>query len=325
MTSTRPKPKVVIVGCGVSGLTCGICLLEAQFEVTIVTRDLPPQTTSNIAPAIWYPYKAYPPARVLNWGRVSLDMFYHLAATPDCGVSLLTLIELFEQPVGDPWWRGAVRHFDYLPAAELPPGYQSGYKVEIPLIEAPIYLAYLLSRFWQLGGQLEQVHLSALSELYQPGRLIINCAGLGAREIAGDEQLYPIRGQIVRVEASGLRRVINCATGAHAPAYIIPRRHDCILGGTATEHDWNMEINPVTAQEILAKCRQLEPALNDMPVLSHVVGLRPGRHEVRLELEWLAGQFPIIHNYGHGGAGFTLSWGCAKEVVELALTWPSQN
>ena len=320
MQANQEKPKVIVVGSGVSGLTCGICLLEEGFEVTIVADKLPPQTTSNVAPAIWYPYKAYPLARVLEWGRVSLDIFYHLAATVDCGVSLTTLIELFEQPVGDPWWKEAVRSFSYLPAEELPAGYQAGYNVEIPLIEAPIYLNYLLARFRQSGGQLEQRYLATLAGLSQPGQLIVNCAGLGAREIAGDEQIYPIRGQIVRVEAVELHRVINCATGAHAPAYIIPRRQDCILGGTATEHDWDMAVNPATAQEILEKCGQLEPALHGATVLAHAVGLRPGRHEVRLELEERSGHSPVIHNYGHGGAGFTLSWGCAKEVAGLALS-----
>ena len=319
MEAVTAKPKVIVVGCGVSGLTCGICLLEQQFEVTILARDLPPHTTSNIAPAIWYPYKAYPPTRALDWGRISLDTFYDLAATADCGVSLTTLIELFEQPVADPWWKDAVRQFSYIPPGELPPGYQAGYMVEIPLIEAPLYLNYLLGRFRQLGGLIEQRHLASLADLYQTGQLIVNCAGLGAREIAGDDQVYPIRGQIVRVEAADLQRVINCATGSHAPAYIIPRSRDCILGGTATEQDWSLEVNPHTAQEILEKCRQLEPALSRAAVLGHAVGLRPGRHEVRLELEWVAEQGAVIHNYGHGGAGFTLSWGCAKEVVALAV------
>jgi D-amino-acid oxidase len=80
-----------------------------------------------------------------------------------------------------------------------------------------------------------------------------------------------------------------------------------------------LEINPQTAQEILEKCRLLEPALSQAAILGHAVGLRPGRREVRLELEWLAGGRAVIHNYGHGGAGFTLSWGCAREVVELAI------
>jgi D-amino-acid oxidase len=320
MASILTKPNVVVVGCGVSGLTCGVCLLEQGFKVTILARELPPCTTSNVAPAIWYPYKVNPPTRALHWGRVSLDIFYDLAATAECGISLSTLIELFEQPIEDPWWKEAVRRFNYLPANNLPPGYQAGYTVEIPLIEAPIYLDYLLDRFRQLGGQLEQRQITSLADLAEAGQLIVNCAGLGAREVAGDEQVYPIRGQIVRVEALDLPRIINYATGPYAPAYIIPRSRDCILGGTATEQDWSLEINPQTAQEILAKCRLLEPALSQVAILGHAVGLRPGRPEVRLELEWLARDRAVIHNYGHGGAGFTLSWGCAREVVELALS-----
>jgi D-amino-acid oxidase len=72
------------------------------------------------------------------------------------------------------------------------------------------------------------------------------------------------------------------------------------------------------AEAIRERCIALVPALKDATVLEHKVGLRPGRKEVRLELEPLANNRAVIHNYGHGGAGFTLSWGCAAEVADRA-------
>jgi D-amino-acid oxidase len=308
-----------VVGCGVSGLSCGIRLLEQQFQVTIVARDLPPQTTSNIAAAIWYPYQVQPADRALIWGQVSLEEFYELAARGEGGVSLVHLVELFNQSMPDPWWQKAVRGFNRLSPPDLPSGYQHGFLVEVPIIETQVYLPYLMARFQHLGGQIEQRHVSSLAQLSEETPLIINCAGLGAGAIAHDPQVYPIRGQIVRVAAVGLARAYITEANPEAPAYIIPRQNDCILGGTAQPHDWNLDADEPTAQRILTQCRQLAPALRQATVLEHLVGLRPGRTEVRLESEWLSPQCAVVHNYGHGGAGFTLSWGCAQEVVELAM------
>jgi D-amino-acid oxidase len=310
---------VIVVGCGVSGLSSGIRLLQRGFAVTIVARDLPPHTTSNIAAAIWYPYKAYPIERVLRWGRRTLESLYDLMAEPAAGVSAVTLIELLERPAPDPWWCEAVRRFRQARPEELPPGYGGGYCVEVPFIETPAYMTYLLQQFQALGGRVEQRIITSLAELQAENRLIVNCSGIGARQLARDETIYPIRGQIVCVSAPAAKRHFIDEVGPGALAYIIPRRHDCILGGTAEENDWNLDSDPEKAVEILRKCRAIEPALAGAEILEHLVGLRPGRHEVRLELEPVAKRCAIIHNYGHGGAGFTLSWGCAEEVAALAI------
>ena len=310
--------EIFVIGCGVSGLSCGIRLLERGAAVTIISEKLPPQTTSNVAPAFWYPFKAYPLGRVQRWSRISLHEFYRLMAVSETGVSATTLVELYPTPVSAPWWAGLVRSCRPIPGQELPPGYQAGFQAEVPLIETPFYMPYLLTRFRQLGGQVEQQHISRLSDLIKPGRLIVNCTGLSAREIVGDEAVYPIRGQIVRVRQPNLgQRIVNALSG-DALTYIVPRSQDCILGGTAQEHDWNLDVKPDTAAAIVQRAQMLEPVLAQAEVLEHVVGLRPGRKEVRLELEQVAADSAVIHNYGHGGAGFTLSWGCAQEVAELA-------
>ncbi len=318
----KVKQNTTILGSGVSGLTCGIRLLEAGFGVTIVARDLPLDTTSNRAAAIWYPYAAYPRDRVLAWGRVTLDEFYRLMDEQDSGVSAVTVCELFDQPTPDPWWRDVVRRFAHTSTADLPSGYQDGYTVELPLIETPIYLRYLMRRFADAGGTIEQRAVSTLDELFGENRLVVNCAGLGAREVAHDNEVYPIRGQTVRVRRTpAMRRWWLDEEGHNALLYIIPRSQDCILGGTGQEGDWSLDVNPDTAADILRKCQSLEPALKDAEIIEHRVGLRPGRKTVRVELEPVGNECAVIHNYGHGGAGFTLSWGCADEVAQLALAF----
>jgi len=175
---------------------------------------------------------------------------------------------------------------------------------------------------------IEQGEVGDLTAVTTTAPLIINCAGLGARELVGDELLYPIRGQIVRVAANGVGTTqrLRALPGLRAfiddhshlsLAYIIPRRDGVVLGGTAEAGDWNLAVDEATAVTILQKCLQLEPRLKDAQILEHLVGLRPGRPQVRLEAERLTKDCTIIHNYGHGGAGFTLSWGCAAEVAEL--------
>lgn len=310
--------EVLIIGCGVSGLSCGIRLRQRGWRVRIVARELPPQTTSNVAAAIWYPYRAYPEERVLAWSAVSFQEFLRLTAVPAAGISLTTLIEPYQWPVADPWWRSAVHHFRRATAAELPPGYVDGYVAEVPLIETPLYMNYLMTRFQALGGVIEQREVADLTAVADQYPVIINCAGLGARELVGDTALYPIRGQIMRVTAvPGLRAWID-EHSDRGLTYIIPRQDGVILGGTAQEGDWQLAVDGETAVHIRQNCVQLEPRLLDAQILEHRVGLRPGRPEVRLEAETLTPTCTVIHNYGHGGAGFTLSWGCADEVVLLA-------
>ncbi len=316
------KHSVIVIGCGVAGLSCGIRFLEAGFAVKILARDLPPHTTSNAAAAIWYPYKVSPQSRVIQWGSIAFEKYSQLAHIPESGVSTIPLIELFLQSAPDPWWKDAVKNFRHASTEELPPGYQDGYLMEVPLIDTSIYMNYLLSQFRQLGGIVVQQTISSLSELSQEKCLVVNCAGLGAREIANDLSVYPIRGQIMRVHAAELKYglIDENSESELSLAYIVPREKDCILGGTAEENNWNLLVEQSTAEDILDKCCRLVPILEGAEVLQHIVGLRPARAEVRLERENLSSGLRVIHNYGHGGAGFTLSWGCAEEVLQLALS-----
>jgi D-amino-acid oxidase len=309
--------KALIVGCGVSGLSCGLRLLEAGFDARIWARDLPPRTTSNVAAAVWYPYKAYPEDLVGRWAARAYTEFVQLAGLPETGVAVRGGLEIFPAPVGDPWWRDALPGFRRASPAELPDGYADGYVFEAPVIEMPVYLGYLMERFEALGGGIETRALASLDEALAECGLVVNCAGLGARELVGDASLFAIRGQVVRVAQVGVERFLLDDYGPRGLAYIIPRSNDIILGGTAQDGDEQLEPDPATAEAIIERCAALEPRLREAAILEHKVGLRPGRPAVRLEAERLGPGRSIIHNYGHGGAGVTLSWGCAEEVVGI--------
>ncbi len=157
-----------------------------------------------------------------------------------------------------------------------------------------------------------------MEEVDSDCNLVINCAGIGARSLAHDVDLEPHRGQVVIVpKIDGLAHALACDD---APlTYVIPRRNDCVFGGT-NDMSENLEVDPAATTRIAADCSRalgIEPP----PVLAARVGLRPFRKSgVRLERARLRDGRTVIHNYGHGGAGFTLSWGCARAALELALS-----
>ena len=308
---------VGVIGSGVAGLSSAIRLLEQGHTVRIWARGQGNATTSSVAAAVWYPYRAFPEHLVLRWSAETFDELARLLVDPRTGILMRQGIELFREPAPDPWWRDAVPDFRHATAADLPPGFADGYLFSAPVVEMPRYLAYLAERVERLGGTIEQRELATLDELIGTADIVVNCAGLGARELVGDRSMVPIRGQVVRVAQVGLERFVFDDHGPGGVTYIVPRMSDCILGGTDQEHDERLAPDPATAEAILARCIALEPRLANAEILEHKVGLRPGRPAVRLEAEQL-GSTQVIHNYGHGGAGVTLSWGCADEVARLA-------
>lgn len=303
-----PVSRVVVVGAGVVGLSCAVRLLEAGHRVDVLARDLPRETTSSVAAAIWYPYRALPQDRVTAWSRATYAALAELALLPRTGVELLPGTEVLRRPAEDPWWAGAVPALAR--SADVPEGYVGGWAFTTPVVEMPVYLDWLVARLDELGGTLTRLNLSALPSAGPGGPdVVVLCAGLGARHLAEDRTVTPVRGQVVRVAQTGLRRWWLDAEG---PTYVVPRSRDVVVGGTDQEGEWSRTPDPGTAEAILERATRLVPELAGARVLSHRVGLRPVRPRVRLER---VGR--VVHCYGHGGAGVTLSWGCADEVAAL--------
>jgi D-amino-acid oxidase len=296
--------RAVVVGAGVVGLTCALRLAEAGHRVDVLARDLPLETTSVVAAALWYPYRAQPQDRVTAWAATSYAEFAKLAGE-DRGVRMLPGTELLAEASPDPWWSAAVPDLARVaPAA----GYADAWSFTAPVIETPVYLRWLLARLVDLGVTVTRMSLAELPS--STGHLVVNCAGLGARRLAGDPSVQPVRGQVVVVDGVDVDRWWLDESG---PTYVVPRSRDVVVGGTADEGDWSRTVDPATATDVLRRATALVPALAGARVLRHKVGLRPARPAVRLER---VGE--VIHCYGHGGAGVTLSWGCADEVAALA-------
>ena len=144
-----------------------------------------------------------------------------------------------------------------------------------------------------------------------------NAIGIFSGFIDSDAELIgvePARGQVIFLKQDP--GVGHFDQQQEALTYTIPRSDITVLGGTVQIGDWGMEIRPEDNEAILQKVEALWPEMDRSKIIGGAVGLRPSRNEVRLETEDISGRF-VVHNYGHGGAGVTLSWGCAEEVVEI--------
>ncbi|EAW48318.1 D-aspartate oxidase, isoform CRA_c [Homo sapiens] len=165
---------------------------------------------------------------------------------------------------------------------------------------------------WTLTRRIED-----LWELHPSFDIVVNCSGLGSRQLAGDSKIFPVRGQVLQVQAPWVEHFIRDGSGL---TYIYPGTSHVTLGGTRQKGDWNLSPDAENSREILSRCCALEPSLHGACNIREKVGLRPYRPGVRLQTELLArdGQrLPVVHHYGHGSGGISVHWGTALEAARL--------
>src|SRR6476660_4566501 len=320
--------RIAIIGAGVSGLTCGVVFAEHGYRTAIFANETGRQTTSGAAAAVWFPYHVEPAERVIPLALETYQVLLDLARFPDSGVSVIESRQFLRTgEIEIPGWAiplGAQRLSSV--ATGLWPvqnraqrggySFKSSFSLHVPLMDTTIYLDYLAQRFHKAGGEIHaNVRFEKLEDVDRTFDLVINCAGIGARELVRDADLEPHRGQVAIVpKIESLSAAIVCDD---APLmYAIPRANDCVFGGTNDLSD-NLAADVETTQRIVGECSRVLK-IEKPCVLAERVGLRPFRRSgVRLARDRIVDGRAVIHNYGHGGAGFTLSWGCARKVLEL--------
>jgi D-amino-acid oxidase len=306
--------RIVVVGAGVAGLSCAFELLDAGFDVEIWSDRPPAETTSAVAAAFWFPYRVEPPERVAVWARASYDRFAALSHDHATGVRFVPVLELTDRSQPAPQWRADLRGFTTVPGDAAGEGTGSAFAYEAPVVSMPLYLPWLEAQVAARGGTIVRRRLSSLEEALAVASQVVHCSGLGARGLVGDDSMEPVAGQVVRVRGAPVEGVFVDENDPRGPVYVVPRGDDIIVGGTAVAGEDNPQPSAQVRAHILERALALCPALAGAEFLEDRVGVRPCRPEVRLEREGR-----VIHDYGHGGAGVTLSWGCAAEVRALAL------
>ena len=308
---------IAVIGAGVSGLTSAIPLAEHGHRTAIFAKETGNSTTSAAAGAIWFPYDAGPSAHAITWALETYRILQDLAHDSRSGVSIIEQrIYSRSGEIEIPDWAMPLGTRRLRARAEIPSAFTSGFAIDVPLMDTTIYLDYLARRFAAAGGEMHSdVRFEKLEDVEPKFDLVINCAGIGARTLVHDPDLEPHRGQVAIVQKMDLGCAIVCDD---APlTYVIPRTNDCVFGGTNDLSD-NRAIEPSATARIVAECsRVLE--INKPKLLAERVGIRPFRRSgVRVERTEMRDGRAVIHNYGHGGAGFTFSWGCARAVLRLA-------
>jgi len=305
---------VIVVGGGVIGLTTAVVLAERGTRVRVWTREPVERTTSTVAGALWWPYRIEPEVLVGEWALQSLAVYEELAARPEeTGVRLVEGVQ------------GETRLDELGPWAARVPGLRAaraeeyagvGLWARLPLIDMSTHLPWLRERFLEAGGTVEERTVTDLTEV--SAAVVVNCTGLGARDLVPDPAVRPVRGQLVVVENPGITTWLTSVDhSADVSTYFFPQPGRLILGGTAEEDAWSLTPDPAVAEAIVARCAAIRPEIAGARVLEHRVGLRPTRTAVRLEREVRPDGRVLVHNYGHGGAGITVAWGCAREAAGL--------
>lgn len=326
-----PHDGILVLGAGVVGLTSAIRLREAGHTVRILAAARTPHTTSDRAGACFTPFRDDADSRPLRWSGEGFRALVQLAHEyPESAVRLAPMREfMYSHNAPEPWWSGIVGGCKPLPA---PPPFSIAYEALLPHIDMTRYVAWLEGHVQELGIPIESRRVSSFAELPpQSERIIINCTGLGARELANDPAMTPMRGQILHV-----RNTLNLDFSLHdepkgnVVTYIFTFPNHLVIGGTYEPGVASDATEPEAIEGILDRCRKLlradgHPRWDELgrDEIKRVAGLRPARvvgnnsEAVRLEVGRLAAGRTVIHNYGHGRSGVTLSWGCAADVVQL--------
>ncbi|MEK6336824.1 MAG: FAD-dependent oxidoreductase [Acidobacteriota bacterium] len=270
--SARSPRCFAVIGCGVNGLSTAR-LLQRRFQdgsgtVTIYAKDLPPDTTSNIAGGFWSPTSVYDPSSVTAKFneqfrlacRISNRAFQNLVG-PEYGVRWIETLELIVNEAN--LTRELTGGNDLYPAQEVhrDPDHYFGYKYarqyQTMLIEPPVYLNALLRDFYIAGGKLVVKEFRSREELKRlPEQVIFNCTGLGARALFDDQQLEPVRGQLEILLPQPEIDYCYLASG-----YMFPRRDGIVLGGTWDHGDWSLKPNPEQTTEILEEHAEIMKGL----------------------------------------------------------------
>jgi len=267
--------RVAVLGCGAVGLATARLAQEAGFEVTIYTKAMPPETTSNIAGGQWSPVSVYDmdktPTPEFAQQFLAAAQYgyrrYQIMTDPKYGIRWMRNYSLSDTP-----WHSTMNdgllglihdllpELKEMPAGTHPFGSKFVRQFDGMIVEPPIYLPAMLTDVRIAGGKIVVREMKSLEEVRGlPERLVFNCTGLGAKALFGDEELTPLRGQLTVLLP---QPEVTYAT-LYQNTYMFSRRDGMILGGTHEMGDWNLQPDITTKAAIMAKQARLFDGMRD--------------------------------------------------------------
>ncbi|MGH0166436.1 UNVERIFIED_CONTAM: hypothetical protein FKN15_051211 [Acipenser sinensis] len=349
--SAEEDMRVAVIGAGVIGLSSALCIHDryrssvTPLIIEVYADRYTPLTISDGAAGLWQPY-LYDKGNVqeTKWNKETFDYLLTYINSPDSikmGIFTQSGYNLFTEPTPDPSWRDSVLGFRHLTPQELDmfPGYSYGWFNTALMIEGKSYLPWLMDRLRERGVIFYHRKIESFRELVDSGvDVIVNCTGIRAGELQPDQDLKPGRGQILKIRCDKDESYYQCCFAEvivvggggggggpfvcklHARLDFLPRSNSVTIGGIFQLGNWSQECNSQDHQKVWESCSKLIPSLKHARIVDDWAGLRPVRSKVRLEretLEYGAAKSEVIHNYGHGGFGLTIHWGCAQEAANL--------
>ena len=344
------KKKICVLGGGVIGLSTAL-VLSKDYDVTIIADKFGNQTESRKATAIWHVYLVPETHTVLSWAAETLQKLNEISIKyPESGVEQIRGVELFRNSVENiPTWAHIPSHFELLDQNEIEK-YNThkgrnitefeinqltnhpvkwGYSIDAPAADMDIYLSWLESKLLNIESvEFDRRELTDINEISPKYDCFVNCLGASAFSLFDDSAFLPYKGQYFTIPLCEEfpRNYIGDDDHPLGMAYVIPRKGKIMIGGCAEKNVDDLELT-LDWKETFKRASLYYPELNsitqDLKVAPAIVGVRPCRAKgVRLELDNNNASLntPLIHNYGHGGSGFSLSWGCANSVLELIKT-----
>ena len=259
LATAAGQGRVAVIGCGVMGLTTARLLQDRGFEATIYAKDLPPDTTSNVAGGQWSPYTVFDEESATAAFRQQLERAARLSN------------RYFQNLVGDAYGVRWIENYilrdsppaqqqpspfrDLFFAAEVVPRDQHPFaasyvsRFTTMLIEPPVFLPAITRDFLLRGGRIHGREFREQRDLFQlEEKVVVNCAGLGARALFGDAELTPIKGQLaILLPQPEVDYIV-----IKGDYYMFPRRDGIVLGGTHDRDEWRLDVDPAVTARIVA-------------------------------------------------------------------------
>uniref|UniRef100_A0A1B6M584 FAD dependent oxidoreductase domain-containing protein n=1 Tax=Graphocephala atropunctata TaxID=36148 RepID=A0A1B6M584_9HEMI len=313
---------VVVVGAGIVGLTTAAHIqdLLPSVKVTVIADKFNTETTSDGAAGLFYPasnFKGPTPSSAKDWMRYSYK-YYENLLNEECGVHELSgLVASYDSQeyVENELLVGVASEYRPATPQEMQK-YRGDWKygtfIQTLLIRCRTFLPWIIERIKSKGGQIIKKTVKDFSELKDQYDVVVNCTGLQSKYLCSDDDVAPIRGQIIKVKAPNIDQFLMSEG-----VYIIPNGDGLVsLGGISQYGNWNLSVSAPDSEYIRKRCFAATPELESAPVAWEWAGLRPFRETVRVETEQRDG-LKLVHNYGHGGYGVTSGPGTARDAANF--------